>query len=191
MLLGKTGAGKTTMLDALSNYLLGVNMFDNFRYRVVTPGNGNQAESQTRDTVLYHIPSSLIKNRIFKDVCCITFVDSPGYGDTGGLEEDQRTKMMLHHLLTTLTKIDYVFLVAKSDEQRIDAFTKNVYDEITQLYAKDVIPRIIATITHSQGPRANVLTAFKDPSINIKIDDRYFLFNNNAIFQDRNKLTDK
>ena len=98
---------------------------------------------------------------------------------------------MLHHLLTTLTKIDYVFLVAKSDEQRIDAFTKNVYDEITQLYAKDVIPRIIATITHSQGPRANVLTAFKDPSINIKIDDRYFLFNNNAIFQDRNKLNDK
>ena len=35
MVTGQTGAGKTTLIDSLANYLLGVEFYDQFRYKIV------------------------------------------------------------------------------------------------------------------------------------------------------------
>ena len=38
MVIGGTGSGKTTMLNSLVNYCLGVHSYDRFRYRIVDDG---------------------------------------------------------------------------------------------------------------------------------------------------------
>jgi GTPase SAR1 family protein len=35
VVVGATGAGKTTLIDSLVNYLLGVEFYDNFRYKLI------------------------------------------------------------------------------------------------------------------------------------------------------------
>ena len=35
VVLGQTGSGKTTLVDSFINYLLGVDFYDKFRYKLV------------------------------------------------------------------------------------------------------------------------------------------------------------
>ena len=35
LIMGQTGAGKTTLVDAYLNYLLGIDFYDEFRYKLV------------------------------------------------------------------------------------------------------------------------------------------------------------
>lgn len=56
-----TGSGKTTMIDSFINYLMGVEYYDKFRYKLIDERKiqqktGGQTESQTCETTVYHIP---------------------------------------------------------------------------------------------------------------------------------------
>ena len=35
LVMGQTGAGKTTLVDSILNYLLGIDYYDKFRYKLV------------------------------------------------------------------------------------------------------------------------------------------------------------
>ena len=35
MVIGQTGVGKTTLIDSFANHLLGIELFDQFRYKLV------------------------------------------------------------------------------------------------------------------------------------------------------------
>ena len=35
LVMGQTGAGKTTFIDSFINYMLGIEFYDNFRYKLV------------------------------------------------------------------------------------------------------------------------------------------------------------
>jgi GTP-binding protein EngB required for normal cell division len=79
LVMGATGSGKTTWINAMINYVLGVEWDDPFRYKLVDEEvNKNQAHSQTQGITVYdifyqngsRIPYSLI------------IVDTPGFGDT-------------------------------------------------------------------------------------------------------------
>ena len=79
---GQTGAGKTTLIDCLINFLLGVKFYDRFRYKLVderdlikqrqAPEGKEQNEQEmakaaqihslTSDVAIYHIPSDHIIN---------------------------------------------------------------------------------------------------------------------------------
>ena len=149
IILGRSGHGKSTLINSFINYLLGVKVFDKFRYTVVEGESGVQTESQTQHIVMYHIPQSMIKNKINGISCGINLIDTPGYGDTEGLEKDEKTKRMLHHLFKSFEHLDYLIIVSKSSETRMDAFAANVFSEMSQLYAKNVNERILALLTFS------------------------------------------
>lgn len=88
-----TGAGKTTLIDSMINYLLGVEFFDQFRYKLIDERNikhaGKQVHSQTAESTVYHIPDEWIKQgRFTPQKFCVNLIDTPGYGDTGGWKMD-------------------------------------------------------------------------------------------------------
>ena len=75
VVLGQTGSGKTTLVDSFVNYLLGVDFYDKFRYklvderalvatRVAIDNNASEQEkakqaqihSMTSKVTIYHIP---------------------------------------------------------------------------------------------------------------------------------------
>ena len=83
--MGATGSGKTTWINAMINYVLGVKWEDDFRFKLVDEEiNKNQAHSQTQGVTAYDIHH--------QEGSCIPFsltiVDTPGFGDTQGTVRD-------------------------------------------------------------------------------------------------------
>nr|CAH0106884.1 unnamed protein product [Daphnia galeata] len=86
LLMGETGAGKTTMINAMINYVLGVEWGDDFRFKLVDEQvRKNQAHSQTQVITAYEIHHQ----EGFRIPFSLTIVDTPGFNSTDGLESDQ------------------------------------------------------------------------------------------------------
>lgn len=153
-----TGSGKTTLIDSMLNYLLGVEFFDKFRYKLVderkhlSKNKGTQLFSMTSETTVYHIPYEWIKQGHFSDdQFCINIIDTPGYGDTSGYKQDMRIFSMITNTFKNLQTIDYICLVNKASDNRLVASVKMVYEKIQDMFGKDVIDRFVVMCTFSDG----------------------------------------
>ena len=86
MLVGATGAGKSTQINGIVNYLLGVKWENDFRFKLIgDEASQSQAHSQTQRVTAYTFywqEGSPLN-------CNLTIIDTPGFGDTRGLERDQ------------------------------------------------------------------------------------------------------
>jgi GTP-binding protein EngB required for normal cell division len=87
LLMGATGSGKTTMINAMINYVLGVEWDDPFRFLLVDEQviGASQANSQTQKVTAYDIHYK----EGFRIPFSLTIVDTPGFGDTGGMGRDK------------------------------------------------------------------------------------------------------
>ena len=83
MVLGATGAGKSTLINGMVNYILGVEWGDQFRFKLIADeGQGSQAVSQTKSITAY----TFHRQKGSPLPYTLTIIDTPGFGDTGGLE---------------------------------------------------------------------------------------------------------
>lgn len=82
MVLGATGCGKTTLVNAMFNYHWNVKFTDEYRYKIVNDETSqSQMSSQTADITAYHLRSRVDgKNYII--------IDTPGFGDTDMRDDD-------------------------------------------------------------------------------------------------------
>ena len=141
--MGQTGAGKTTFVNALVNFILGIDYNDKFRYVIVderdliaertkrkqeaiSSGGEHiariaQVHSMTSTVNIYHLPHDQIKVPIaFNNMnCCLNIIDTPGFGDTRGEEWDKKIGYMIQSTLLKLSTLDYLVLVVKATENRL------------------------------------------------------------------------
>ncbi|XP_058870708.1 twitchin-like [Acipenser ruthenus] len=86
MVVGATGAGKTTLINGMINYILGVEWDDGFRFKLIDEGEAtSQAESQTSVITAYEISYQDGLTLPYS----ITIIDTPGFGDTRGITRDR------------------------------------------------------------------------------------------------------
>jgi predicted GTPase len=85
--MGATGSGKTTMINAMINYVLGIEWEDPFRFMLVNEDlrGASQAHSQTTGVTAYDIHY----RKGFRIPYSLTIVDTPGFGDTEGIDRDK------------------------------------------------------------------------------------------------------
>uniref|UniRef100_A0A1X7U2T4 Fibronectin type-III domain-containing protein n=1 Tax=Amphimedon queenslandica TaxID=400682 RepID=A0A1X7U2T4_AMPQE len=87
LVVGATGAGKSTLINAMVNYFLGVKWEHEFRLKLIHDEvTQSQAHSQTQMITAY----TFYWQKASPLNCNLTIIDTPGFGDTRGLERDQQ-----------------------------------------------------------------------------------------------------
>ncbi|CAK6984950.1 uncharacterized protein LOC128371692%2C partial, partial [Scomber scombrus] len=182
LLVGETGAGKSTLINALFNFTMGVKFEDNIWFEIVEEEKRSQLESQTPDVIVYEIFGYEDKTLPYS----LTIIDTPGYGDTRGIEHDEVVSQIIFDLFRSddgVHELSAVGLVMKASENRVSDRMSYILDSVTCLFGKDIEENIVPLITHSDGitPK-NVLKALEGVNIkcakNEKNQPVRFLFNN-------------
>ncbi|XP_067340731.1 septin-8-B-like isoform X2 [Channa argus] len=182
LLVGETGAGKSTLVNTLFNYTMGVTWKDKIWFEIVDEEEKQQRESRTSDVIMYEVFEFQEKTLPFS----LTIIDTPGYGDTRGIEYDNRVSQRLLDLFHSedgVHEINAVGLVMKASENRLSDRLKYIFDSVVSLFGKDLEENIVALITHSDGATPiNVLKALDASKIkcpkNEKNQPIHFLLNN-------------
>ncbi|XP_076737691.1 uncharacterized protein LOC143416148 [Maylandia zebra] len=182
LLVGETGGGKSTLINALVNYTMGVKWEDEVWFMIVEEEEKSQSESQTSDVIVYEIFDCEDKTLPYS----LTIIDTPGFGDTRGTEKDDIISERLLDLFRSedrIYELNSICLVMKASDNRLNDRQRRVFDSIISLFGKDLEKNIVALITHSDGmPPENALGALKAANIecskNEKNEPVYFLFDN-------------
>ncbi|XP_016115442.1 uncharacterized protein [Sinocyclocheilus grahami] len=161
LLLGSTGAGKTTLINVMVNYILGVKWQDPYRFKLINEvTNRTQAESQTSNVSSYELYSQ----PGFQIPYSLTIVDTPGFGDTKGITHDKLiTKQVKSFLCSPLgiDHIDAVCLVVQASLVRLSANQKYIFDSVLSIFGKDIAENIIFLVTFADGKHVPALEAIK------------------------------
>lgn len=194
MVLGETGSGKSTLINGMINYILGIEWDDSYRFKLVNEDPArSQAESQTSEVNVY----KLDHQEGFKIDYSLTIIDTPGFGDTRGIERDKMIVEQLRNLFSAkdgVSTIDAVCFVAQAGSARLTASQKYVFDSVLSIFGKDVAENIRILVTFADGQRPQVLDAINASGIPCpKTPDGlpvHFKFNNSALFVPNNTEDD-
>jgi len=175
MLVGATGTGKSTLIDGIVNYVLGVNWNDPFRFTLEhleeeeAARKGNLALSQTEWITCYTINPEQGGRLDYK----LTIIDTPGFYDTRGLDRDKQTVDQIRQLFSApgekgVVCIDAVCFLVKAPDARITIVQKYIFNSILSLYGNDIKDNIRTLVTFADEKDAIFSLYGNDIAGNIK-----------------------
>lgn len=193
MLVGETGTGKSTFVDGLVNYVLGVKWDDPFRFTAIDleqeekDKQRNQALSQTEWITCY----KLYPEKGSRVKYSINIIDTPGFGDTRGLEKDQEIVEQIRKLFSYkeplgVLFIDAVCFLVKAPDARLTAIQNYIFQSIMSLFGRDIEDNICSLITFADGIDPPVLHAMKESNLPF---GKSFTFNNSGLFSKNVELS--
>ncbi|KAF5905951.1 septin-8-like isoform X3, partial [Clarias magur] len=160
LLVGETGSGKSTLINAMVNYMLGVRSDDRIWCEIIETTE-NQTGSKTNVVTVYDV---------FTEHCpfSLTVIDTPGFGSTEGIEKDVQiaeSLLELFRLKEGVHEIDAVCLVVTSVTVRLTDRQRYVFNAVLSLFGYDVEKNIVVFITHASRKPNNAIKAIKESKI--------------------------
>ncbi|XP_066566466.1 uncharacterized protein LOC136753991 [Amia ocellicauda] len=192
MVLGATGSGKSTLINGMVNYILGVEWEDECRFKLVHEDTGKtQAESQTSEITAYQIYSS----EGLKVPHSLTIIDTPGFGDTRGIKQDKLITEKIRQYFSDpdgIVSLDAVCFMVQSALARLTHTQKYIFDSILSIFGKDIAENIVVLVTFADGKKPPVLEAIKAADISCAKEPNgtpvHFKFNNSILFSPNERL---
>ncbi|XP_053384009.1 uncharacterized protein LOC123537493 [Mercenaria mercenaria] len=186
MLVGATGTGKSTLVDGMINHILGVNWSDPYRLTIVDleddeeNSDRNQAVSQTKWITCYVINPIRGSRLDFT----LNIIDTPGFGDTRGIERDKKIIEQIRTLFSRedesgVVLIDAVCFLVKAPDARLTPTQKYIFNAIMSLFGQDIKDNFCMLVTFADGKPPEVLSALKEAKLPYK---EFFPFNNSGLF---------
>lgn len=112
--------------------------------------NKKQDESQTTEVTIYNIKTP--------DGTIIQIIDTPGFGDTGGIKKDiEITQKIRKTFIEKLNSITCICFVAQSYNARLSANQKYIFNCILDLFGDDVKSNFICMLTFCDGAKPVIL----------------------------------
>lgn len=186
LLLGETGAGKTTLVNGVINYLYGISFHDDYRVCVkeesivtaeVSGCERMDTESQTDYITMY----ILYHQKGMKYECNFVLIDTPGLADTRGTQQQKSVMKHLEEFLTTDYRIDHLHcigLVAKACTNRDFTSQKDILSEVRSLLGNNV-PEITNLFATFAVEKPSVDQIVRNAGVRFKI---MFEFDNGVLF---------
>ena len=158
LVIGETGHGKSTWINALINYLQGIQLEEKVRYNLFNEkklqddyqrkyGKKIKGASVTDKPAVYNIaPCNIFKNPI-------RIIDTAGYGDTRNDAHHSFDEQITNDIKdflegSTINSINAICLIMKATENRLHNRVKYVLDKLLSLFGKDVMRNIVIIFTH-------------------------------------------
>ncbi|KAK4235960.1 hypothetical protein C8A03DRAFT_36177 [Achaetomium macrosporum] len=180
---GTSGHGKSTEINAFISYLLGGEVDDPVRLMVIDDRGANQAQAVTQCVTCYRIRplSPLFEGKT------LLIVDTPGYGDTRGVERDAFVTAAMSEFFKTIGHVNAIIFTCRANEVRTTVLSP-VSTYVFSLFAKDVqgclrtiytfsdagAPLARAALQELQWPVQNGEVEVNNAAFTIEIDNQNF-----------------
>ncbi len=180
MMVGATGAGKSTLINGFANYIFGIQWEDDFRIRVIDDSEHNQSESQTKKITAYTFP----KREGMKIDYRLTIIDTPGFGDTGGIQRDKEITEVIKSFFLTggfegIDQLHGVLFDTPASQPRLTPTQSYIFEAILGIFGKDIEGNIFLMTTFADGQTPKVLGAVRKARVPFA---KFFKFNNSALY---------
>ncbi|XP_067326545.1 uncharacterized protein [Anolis sagrei] len=189
MIMGATGSGKTTLINGMINYIMGIQWEDEFRFKLIhEETHRSQAESQTSNMKVYVLPYQ----EGFQIPYSLTIIDTPGFGDAEGIEHNLLSIKEIRHFLSTLPDTNYLdatCLVLQDSLACLTPDQRYMFHSVLSSLGKDVKDHIQVLVTFADGQTPPVLEAMKAAHVPCAKDasgtHAHFKFHNSALFANK------
>lgn len=114
----------------------------------------------------------------------LNIIDTPGFGDTRGLQRDNEIVEQIRQLFSEnsmkgVSCIDAICFLAKAPDARLTAIQRYIFQAIMSLFGKDIEKNICSLITFADGISPPVVAALKESKLPF---GEIFTFNNSGLF---------
>ena len=174
LLLGETGVGKSTFVNALANYLTFdtlkraeknqsvvlipvsflITVGDNFDEHIVKFGKGDDANNEDFDhpgqSVTQHCRPYVfdLKDDQSKK---LRIIDTPGFGDTRGLDRDDYNMAHILEYIKNLSHLNAVCFLIKPNESRLNIFFRSCLTQLLTLLDPKDLENILFCFTNCRS----------------------------------------
>ncbi|CAF3670281.1 unnamed protein product [Rotaria sordida] len=174
LLLGETGVGKSTFINAFANYLI-FNSFekaessepiviipvsfimtigDHFEECTVKFGeidsSNNENFNAHGQSVTQHC-QSYVFTRNNGDGRKVRIIDTPGFGDTRGLDQDEQNMEHILQYINNLTHLNAICFLLKPNLSRLNIFFRTCFIQLFSLLSPTVRNNIIFCFTNARS----------------------------------------
>ena len=169
MVVGAIGAGKSTLINAMVNYIFQVTWEDDFRFQIIAHEGKNaetrQGESQTQHITSYTLYPAEGPNLDFT----LTIIDTPGFGD---VNRDKDIVNQIRDFFSDAAQskhdvdhVNAIGFVAQSSLARLTPTQRYMFDSILGMFGSNIKQNIVLLVTFADGWKPVVMEAIKKAEI--------------------------